>query len=198
MERLMKYSTSMHVMAAVFFLLLVTPLPGKSGDAIEDTTIGSCEDCVATTDTNVLKGKLDAISFKASMLQLKTESGTKVIAFDDDTILIGIESFNNIEPESDLEIEYIKEDGGLLAVGIQVVAKEELLDGNQINAKTLSNLISKTTTPVTVIDARPDLSYSQGHIPGAVSIYNGVFDKNIDKLPVNKDQLIVYYCDGTA
>ena len=191
-------SKNKHLLAAVFFMLLVIPTEGKSGNATQDAGIGICEDCVAAIDTNVLKGTLDAISFKASMLQLATGSETKVITFNDDTILIGIETFSSIEPDSDLEIEYLKENGVLLAVSIQVVIKAMTLENNQIDAKTLSKLISANTTQFTLIDARMGESYSQGHIPGAISIYTGVFSENIDKLPINQEQLIIYYCDGTA
>ncbi|TKB11358.1 rhodanese-like domain-containing protein [Desulforhopalus sp. IMCC35007] len=194
----MSNSKKKHLLVAAFILLLVTPIAGKSEDATQNPVIGSCEGCPATTDTKVLKGTLDVISFKASMLQLATGTGAKVITFSDDTILIGTETFSSIASDSDLEIEYLNEDGVLLAVSITVASKAPILESNQINAKTLSKLISANTTPFTLIDARTDQSYSQAHIPGAVSIYNGVFAKNIDKLPANKQQLIVYYCDGTA
>ncbi|MFT5729646.1 MAG: hypothetical protein ACI8PB_003817 [Desulforhopalus sp.] len=191
-------SKNKHLLAAVFFMLLVMPTEGKSDNAPQDTGVSTCEDCVAAIDINVLKGTLDAISFKASMLQLATGSETKVITFNDDTILIGIETFSSIEPDSDLEIEYLKENEVLLAVSIQVAIKATTLENNQIDAKALSKLISANTTQFTLIDARMDHSYSQGHIPGAISIYAGVFSENIDKLPINQEQLIVYYCDGTA
>jgi len=194
----MSNSKKKHLLAAAFILLLVTPIAGKSEDATQDAGIGTCEECPATTETKLLKGTLDVISFKASMLQLATGNGSKVITFGDDTILIGAETFSSIASDSDLEIEYLNEDGVLLAVSIMVASKAPILESNQIDAKTLSKLISTNTTPFTLIDTRTDQSYSQAHIPGAVSIYNGVFAQNIDKLPANKEQLIVYYCDGTA
>ncbi len=194
----MSNSKKKHLVAAALILLLVTPIAGKSEDATKDPVISNCEECPATTDTKVLKGTVDVISVKASMLQLATGNGAKVIAFDDDTILIGTENFSNIAPDSDLEIEYFNDDGVLFAVSIKVANKIPILESNQIDVKTLSKLISSNTTPFTLIDARTDHSYGKAHIPGAVSIYNGVFAKNIDKLPANKQQLIVYYCDGTA
>ena len=36
----------------------------------------------------------------------------------------------------------------------------------------------------------------EGYIPGAISIYDAQFEKNLDKLPKNKDNLIVFYCGG--
>lgn len=50
---------------------------------------------------------------------------------------------------------------------------------------------------VLIIDARPkQAKYDKGHIPGAVSIPDTYFDKMIDKLPANKDALLIFYCGG--
>jgi rhodanese-related sulfurtransferase len=50
---------------------------------------------------------------------------------------------------------------------------------------------------VMLIDARPKRAkYDQGHIPMAVSIPDTEFDKHIDRLPKNKDALLIYYCEG--
>jgi len=48
-----------------------------------------------------------------------------------------------------------------------------------------------------IIDARPKRAkYDKGHIPGAVSIPNTQFDKLKDRLPKDKDTLLVFYCGG--
>jgi 3-mercaptopyruvate sulfurtransferase SseA len=50
---------------------------------------------------------------------------------------------------------------------------------------------------VMLVDARPYKGkYAKGHIPGAVSIPFSNFDKNIDKLPKDKDSILIFYCQG--
>lgn len=50
---------------------------------------------------------------------------------------------------------------------------------------------------VMIIDARPKRAqYDKGHIPMAVSIPNTHFDKMTDKLPKDKNALLVFYCGG--
>jgi 3-mercaptopyruvate sulfurtransferase SseA len=50
---------------------------------------------------------------------------------------------------------------------------------------------------VMLVDARPYKGkYVKGHIPGAVSIPFSEFDKNIDKLPKDKDSILIFYCQG--
>ena len=50
---------------------------------------------------------------------------------------------------------------------------------------------------VMIIDARPKRAkYDKGHIPMAVSIPDSQFDKMVDKLPKDKNTLLIYYCGG--
>ena len=50
---------------------------------------------------------------------------------------------------------------------------------------------------VMIIDARPKRpKYDKGHIPMAVSIPNTKFDEMTDKLPKDKNALLIFYCGG--
>ena len=50
---------------------------------------------------------------------------------------------------------------------------------------------------IMLIDARPKKTkYDKGHIPMAVSIPDSNFDKMTDKLPKDKNALLIYYCEG--
>jgi rhodanese-related sulfurtransferase len=50
---------------------------------------------------------------------------------------------------------------------------------------------------VMLIDSRPyKPKYFQGHIPMAVSIPDSQFDKLVDKLPADKNSLLIFYCEG--
>ncbi len=50
---------------------------------------------------------------------------------------------------------------------------------------------------VMIIDSRPyKPKYAKGHIPTAVSIPHSQFDKMTDKLPADKNSLLIFYCGG--
>ncbi len=50
---------------------------------------------------------------------------------------------------------------------------------------------------VMMIDSRPKRAkYDKGHIPMAVSIPDTKFDKMTDRLPADKNALLVFYCGG--
>ena len=50
---------------------------------------------------------------------------------------------------------------------------------------------------VLIIDARSKRAkFDKGYIPTAVSMPYSQFDKMIDKLPKDKDALLIFYCQG--
>jgi 3-mercaptopyruvate sulfurtransferase SseA len=50
---------------------------------------------------------------------------------------------------------------------------------------------------VMIVDSRPyKPKYVNGHIPTAVSIPDSQFDKMTDKLPQDKNTLLIFYCGG--
>lgn len=52
---------------------------------------------------------------------------------------------------------------------------------------------------IVLIDARPARRVAkEGTIPGAINISDTNFDKEIDKLPADKNQEIIYFCQGFA
>jgi 3-mercaptopyruvate sulfurtransferase SseA len=50
---------------------------------------------------------------------------------------------------------------------------------------------------VMIIDARPyQPKYANGHIPTAINIPDSQFAKMTDKLPEDKNTLLIFYCEG--
>jgi len=48
-----------------------------------------------------------------------------------------------------------------------------------------------------IVDSRPyKTKFVDGYIPTAVSIPTSQFDKMLDKLPANKNDVVVFYCGG--
>ena len=52
-------------------------------------------------------------------------------------------------------------------------------------------------TGIVLVDARPTRKkYDKGHIPSAINVPATQFDKYKDRLPAEKDKLVVFYCGG--
>lgn len=53
------------------------------------------------------------------------------------------------------------------------------------------------TADVLIVDSRPKRGkFDKGYIPTAINIPGSKFDKMTDKLPLNKDTLLIFYCQG--
>ena len=48
----------------------------------------------------------------------------------------------------------------------------------------------------TLMDSRPGAGYSKGHIPTAISMPFSKMEEMKDKLPKDKNQLVIFYCQG--
>ena len=52
---------------------------------------------------------------------------------------------------------------------------------------------------ITIIDSRPyKAKYAKGHIPTAINIPDTQFGKLTDRLPQDKNSLLIFYCGGYA
>ncbi len=73
-----------------------------------------------------------------------------------------------------------KKNGGLIGVSVQHIKK--LVDSK---------------ADVVIIDSRPKKrKYDKGHIPGAISIPDRLFNKQASKLPADKNKPLYFYCGG--
>jgi rhodanese-related sulfurtransferase len=65
-----------------------------------------------------------------------------------------------------------------------------------VSAEWVKSQLDKNADMV-LIDSRPKRKkYDKGHIPSAISLPDMYFDKEKDKLPAEKDKLLVFYCGG--
>lgn len=179
-------------------LLLMCITTAEAGDFKKNSEEATCETCVSEKENSSVSGTVEAISSMAKMVQVKTKAETQIITFNDETIILGVDSMRFVKADSNVTIDYKSVGGENIAISIEVVTSEVVLGEKEIDAYSLAELVFNSTETLTVVDARPNSSFSRGFVPGSISIYNGLFDKNINLLPKDKDQLVVYYCEGTA
>lgn len=94
---------------------------------------------------------------------------------------------NNIV-ELDPDLEYI--DTHHLAV---------LMDGVNVTSatrKSYNDIMAEWN--FVLIDSRPYTTYKKGHINGAINIPDADFDKYSNRLPNDKDSLLIFYCGGLS
>ncbi len=157
-----------------------------------------CMQCHADTAENGIRGRLGSVSMKAETIKVDTGGASWLVNFDEDTDLSGAEAMNKIDPGKEVLITYFEEDVALYAESVDVKQPAKLDPAILITVDELAPLIEQGPEKgnFTIVDARPGKLFLEGHIPGAISIYDAQFDKNLDKLPKNKENLLVFYCGG--
>ncbi len=158
-----------------------------------------CKQC-HTPDDKILRGTFVNVSQKAETIQMLTGTATWIINYDDNTKLIGAERINKIPKEKEIAIEIEERGGQLYAKSVSVKPPVKVPEEKLINIDELAKLIDAGPDQARffLVDSRPEPRYHEGHIPYAISIYDAEFDKHIEKLPEDKDILLIFYCGGVT
>lgn len=167
-------------------------------DAEKPKVLKPCLQCHKGDAADTIRGKLSSVSMKAETLKVSTGGATWLVGFDEDTALQGAEAMNKIGTNHEVSVKFVKEDGGLYATSVKAKPPAKLAPEKIIKIEQLAPLVAKGVDAgnFTIVDARPGKLFLEGHIPGALSIYDATFEKNLDKLPKDKDKLLVFYCGG--
>jgi hypothetical protein len=185
-------STIAVVVAAGFFLLNAA---NSTATAPKRHTIAPmCMHCHAAAE-NMLWGTFEAVSMRSENIQVTVGPTPWVVRFDKDTKVVGAEAINKIPRAREIAVTITERAGVLFATNISVkqpitVPKAQLMGIDEM-AKLVEMGPEKGN--FVLVDSRPAARYHEGHIPGAISIFDPEFDKHTDKLPKAKDTLLVFY-----
>lgn len=193
-----KKRITLAMLAAIFSAgTLMLSAPGSADE--KPTLAKSCglPGC-HSPEKGVLRGNLGNVSGKAETLQIDT-GAVWIVKFDDSTKLIGwSQPVNKIPKEKELAVTYAEKNGQLFAQSISVKPAAKVRDEQIVKAEEMKRLVAMGPAKgsFTLIDSRPAPKFDEGHIPGAINIFDAQFDKNLDKLPKEKDKLLIFYCAG--
>jgi hypothetical protein len=158
-----------------------------------------CKQC-HTPKENVLLGTLGSVSKKAETVQVQVGPAVWLVKFDDNTKVVGAEAIGKIKKDHEISVAFTEKDGKLYAVSIGVKPPAKLAEEKKIKTDALAKLVALGPEKgnFVLVDSRPGPRYHEGHIPGSILIYDAEFDKHIDKLPKEKDKLLIFYCGGVT
>ena len=168
-------------------------------------TIGKiCGNC-HTPEQGSLRGNFDSVAYKTQSIQIKIDESTEILKFDKASLKVANVKGENVEePLRDIKkgkevrIEYTEKDGKKFATLVVAkppikVAAEKLMSTADVEKLVA---LGPEKGKYLLIDARPAPRFMEGAIPTAINIPFPAFEKMVNKLPQDKNALIVYYCAG--
>jgi len=165
-----------------------------------------CTNCHQQEPGN-LRGSFDSVAYKSQSIQVKIDDATEILRFDTNTLkVINVqpdpanpsEPLREIKKGKEVRVEYTEKDGRKFATLVVSKPPLKVAPEKLMSTADMEKLVAMGTEKgkYLLIDCRPTPRFMEGAIPTAVNIPYPAFEKNIDKLPKDKNALIVYYCSG--
>ena len=162
-----------------------------------------CTNCHQAKPGNV-QGYFENVAFKSKSIQLKIDASTEIVRFDEGTLKVvttektgKAEMLRDVPKGREARIEYIEKDGVRTATLISFKGVAKMPPEKEINYEQVLALVEQGKASNTVlIDSRPLPRFQEGTIPGAINLPYPAFDKFTDRLPKDKNQAILFFCQG--
>jgi len=147
---------------------------------------------------NVIAGNLSGKSMKANSIQMKIGSRLEMVKFTPETKISNIPDMKSLKGGMAMRVHYELKGSDRVATKIVVKPKIKVPPEQLINVKELTKLIEMGPEKgaYTLVDSRPGPGYLKGHLPTAISIPFPKMKEMLDKLPKDKDRLVIFYCQG--
>ena len=147
---------------------------------------------------NVMAGNLKSASLKGSSIQMKVNNRLEMVKLTSETKLENVPNAKALKSGMAMRVHYSQEGNDRVADRIVVKPKIEVPEDQLISVQELVKLVEKGPEKgaYTLVDSRPGAGYLKGHIPTAISIPFPNMKSMLDKLPNEKDALVIFYCQG--
>jgi hypothetical protein len=196
-------------LAALFLVLPISEAQEKAAAPQAKPTIAKlCTNCHQPEPGN-LRGNFDSVAYKTQSLQLKIDDVTEIVKFDKATLKLEnvpafadapTESLRSLKRGKEIRIAYTEKDGVKFATLVSAKPAIKVAPEKQMTTADLEKLVAMGPEKgkYLLIDARPAPRFMEGSIPTAINIPFAAFDKMTEKLPKDKNALIIYYCAGVT
>lgn len=180
--------------------------PAAPVEPAKATMAKICGNC-HTAQAGSLRGNFEGVAYKTQSIQVKIDDSTEILRFDKATLKVQNvdaeypeEPLRSIHKGKEVRIEFTEKDGKKFATLVSEKPPIQVAAEKMMSTEDVEKLVAMGPQKgkYTLIDARPPLRFTQGSIPTAINIPFVAFEKMVDKLPQEKDALIVYFCQGVT
>jgi hypothetical protein len=147
---------------------------------------------------DVLTGTIKSRSNKAKSIQVTIDSRMQVVKYTPETTIKNVPGIKSLKEPMPVRVHYKRVGEDLVATDIVVKPKMEVPKEQLMAVEELEKLVALGPEKggYTLVDSRPGIKYKAGHIPTSISIPFPKMKEMKDKLPKDKDQLLIFYCEG--
>ncbi|MEW6689142.1 MAG: rhodanese-like domain-containing protein, partial [Pseudomonadota bacterium] len=154
-----------------------------------------------------VRGYFDNVAFKSTSIQLNLGAATEVVKFDPKALKVldagspkAVEHLREVRKGHEARIEFTEKDGVKTATLISFKGPIKIAQEKLIQHAAVRKLVAAGPEKggYTLIDSRPLPRFQEGTIPGAINLPYPAFDKFLDRLPKDKDRLLVFFCQGVT
>jgi rhodanese-related sulfurtransferase len=152
-----------------------------------------------------VRGYFDNVAFKSNSIQLNLGTATEVVKFDAKTLKVldagdakKVEHLREVKKGHEARIEFVEKDGVKTATLISFKGPIKIAQEKLVFYPAVQKLVAAGPEKgaYTLIDSRPLPRFQEGTIPTAINLPYPAFDKFLDRLPKEKDRLVVFFCQG--
>lgn len=165
-----------------------------------------CQNC-HKPEPGQVRGIYENIAFKTQSIQLKIDNVTEIVKFDPKTIKLqdGEEDKPNTElakiaKHREARINYVEKDGAKVATLISFKGPVRIAPERLVDFATVEKLVALGPDKgnYTLIDSRPLPRFQEATIPTAINLPFPAFKKFVDRLPPDKNRLVIFFCGGVT
>ena len=164
-----------------------------------------CTNCHQAKPAN-LQGYFENVAFKSKSIQLKIDAATEIVKFDEGTLKVvttektgKADMLRDVPKGREARIEFVEKDGVKTATLISFKGAAKMPPEKELKYEQVRAIVEQGKASNTVlIDSRPLPRFQEGTIPGAINLPYPAWDKFVDRLPKDKKQAIVFFCQGVT
>ena len=147
---------------------------------------------------DILTGTIKSRSNKAKSIQVTIDSRMQVVKYMPETTIKNVPGIKSLKEPMPVRIHYKRVGEDLVATDIVVKPKMEVPKEQLMSVEELEKLVALGPEKggYTLVDSRPGIKYKAEHIPTAISIPFPIMKEMKDKLTKDKNQLLIFYCEG--
>lgn len=191
--------------ARLLATLAVAAAAALAADAPRPVSAKICTTCHTTAPGN-LRGYLDNVVVKTGSFQLKMDDATEVLRYDKAGLKVVSEekadspeaALKAIKKGHEIRVEFTEKDGVKTATLVSVKPPVKLAAADMVSTEEVQRLVALGAEKgkYFLFDSRPPVRFNEGTIPTAVNLPFPAFDKNVGKLPADKNALVIFFCNG--